>query len=85
MTSRLTGPKIGESYGNCKTTASNATKGAKVEVTMGIIWTIIIGFITWPVVWIWSIYDAYKRARIRYEVWRYAETQRGSGTPAASR
>lgn len=32
-----------------------------------------------------SIYDAYKRARIRYEVWRYAETQRGSGTPAASR
>lgn len=33
-----------------------------VQIVNALLMTIIIGFITWPIVWIWSIYDAYKVA-----------------------
>ncbi len=34
-----------------------------VQIVNALLMTIVIGFITWPIVWIWSIYDAYKVAQ----------------------
>lgn len=33
-----------------------------VQVINGLLMFIAIGFITYPIVWIWGIYDAYKTA-----------------------
>lgn len=34
-----------------------------VQIVNAVLMAIIIGFITWPIVWIWSIYDAHKVAK----------------------
>jgi TM2 domain-containing membrane protein YozV len=34
-----------------------------VQIVNALLMSVIIGFITWPIVWIWSIYDAYKVAQ----------------------
>jgi TM2 domain-containing membrane protein YozV len=34
-----------------------------VQIVNVLLMGLVIGFITWPVVWIWSIYDAYKVAK----------------------
>ena len=33
-----------------------------IQVINGFLMTVFIGFVTWPIVWIWSIYDAYTTA-----------------------
>lgn len=33
-----------------------------VQVINGLLMFVLIGFITYPLVWIWEIYDAYKTA-----------------------
>lgn len=33
-----------------------------IQVVNGLLMFVMIGFITYPVVWIWGIYDAYKTA-----------------------
>lgn len=39
-----------------------------VQVINGLLMFVLIGFITYPLVWIWGIYDAYKTAeRINME------------------